>query len=90
MFCWFFIVFCFDVELTGELSGINSSGDYITLVSGDDALEFAGVLCYIKSDEQLDIIRSASVGDTLVIKGKITDVGEVLGYWLDIDSIAKA
>ena len=90
MFCWFFIVFCFDVELTGELSGINSSGDYITLVSGDDALEFAGVLCYIKFDEQLDIIRSASVGDTLVIKGKITDVGEVLGYWLDIDSIAKA
>ncbi|MGN1017977.1 MAG: hypothetical protein ACI4PB_04070 [Oscillospiraceae bacterium] len=53
-------------------------------------MEFAGVLCYIKSDEQLGIIRSASVGDTLVIKGKITDVGEVLGYWLDIDSIAKA
>ncbi len=78
------------VELTGELSVIDSSGDYISLRSGDDPLELVGVQCFVKADEQLDIIRSASVGDTLVVKGKITDVGEVLGYWLDIDSISKA
>lgn len=78
------------VELTGELSVIDSSGDYISLRSGSDPLELVGVQCFIKADEQLDIIRSASVGDTLVVKGKITDVGEVLGYQLNIDSIAKA
>ena len=25
-----------------------------------------------------------SIGDEVVVKGKITDVGEVLGYFLDI------
>ena len=31
-----------------------------------------------------------SIGDTVVVKGKIKKVGEVLGYSLDIDEIVKA
>lgn len=77
------------VELTGKLNAIDSNGKYIDIVSGDDEFEFIGVTCYIKSDEQKAVIMSASTGDTLVVKGKITDVGDVLGYYLNIDEIAK-
>ena len=77
------------VELTGKLNTIDSDGKYIDIVSGDDEFEFIGVTCYIKSDEQKAVIMSASTGDTLVVKGKITDVGDVLGYYLNIDEIAK-
>lgn len=77
------------VELTGKLNAIDSDGKYIDIVSGDDEFEFIGVTCYIKSDEQKAVIMSASTGDTLVVKGKITDVGDVLGYYLNIDEIAK-
>lgn len=77
------------VELTGELKVIDSSGDYISLF-GDDDFDFVGVTCYIKSDEQKSVVMDAEIGDTLVVKGKITDVGEVLGYQLYIDTMAKA
>ena len=32
-------------------------------------------------------MKSLNAGDSLTVKGKVTDVGEVLGYYLDIDSI---
>ena len=38
-------------------------------------------------DEQLDKLKKMSKGDKITVNGKITDVGEVLGYYLDIDSI---
>lgn len=31
----------------------------------------------------------ATIGDTLIVKGKITDVGDVMGYFLNIDEITK-
>lgn len=30
------------------------------------------------------------IGDILIVKGKITDVGEIMGYTLNIDEISKA
>ena len=49
--------------------------------------EIIGVQCYIKNDDQKAQIASMSKGDTITLKGKCTDVGEVLGYSLDIDEI---
>ena len=48
-----------------------------------------GVQCYIKNDDQKTAIMDMSIGDTVIVKGKITDVGEVMGYSLDIDEISK-
>ena len=31
--------------------------------------------------------RYASVGDVIVVKGKISEIGEVLGYTMDIDDL---
>ena len=77
------------VELTGDLSVIDASGKYITIEPSNDDFSFESIMCDIKNDEQKSIISSLSKGDTIVVKGKITSIGEVLGYSLDIDEIAK-
>lgn len=75
------------VELTGELSVIDSDGKYIALHSDDTIFTLADVQCYIKGDEQLDKVKEMEIGDTVTVKGKITDVGEIMGYELKVDSI---
>ncbi len=77
------------VELTGRLNVIDSSGKYISIVPTDDEWAILGVQCYIKSDEQKNAVLNMAIGDTVVIKGKITAVGEVMAYSLDIDEIVQ-
>ena len=78
------------VELTGRLDVIDSNGVYISIVPIEDEFAILGVQCYIKSEDQKSAVMDMSIGDTLVVKGKIKDVGEVMGYSLDIDEMAKA
>lgn len=75
------------LEITGKLSNIDASGKYISLVSAEEDFAFIGVQCYIKGDSQKNQVMNMSEGDTVTLRGKCTDVGEVLGYSLDIDSI---
>ena len=77
------------VELTGRLNVIDSSGKYISITPTDDEFASIGVQCYIKNDDQKNAVMDMSIGDTVIVKGKITDVGEVMGYSLDIDEITK-
>jgi len=74
------------LEITGKLTNIDASGKYIDLMADGD-FEIIGVQCYIKSDDQKSKISSMSKGDTVTLKGKCTDVGEVLGYSFDITEI---
>lgn len=74
------------LEITGKLSNIDAAGKYIDLMADGD-FEIIGVQCYIKNDDQKSKIASMSKGDTVTLKGKCTDVGEVLGYSLDIEEI---
>jgi hypothetical protein len=74
------------LEITGKLTNIDAAGKYIDLMADGD-FEIIGVQCYIKNDDQKAKIASMSKGDTVTLKGKCTDVGEVLGYSLDIDEI---
>lgn len=75
------------VEVTGEISNIDSDGDYISIKEIGVMFTLDNMMCNIKDDAQLDVILTKSVGDTVTIKGKIKSIGEVLGYTLDIDSI---
>lgn len=75
------------IEVTGRLGTIDSSGKYISLYPLNDEFAFIGVQCYLKNDEQKEIVATLKTNDTVTLRGKCTDVGEVLGYSLDIDSI---
>ena len=74
------------LEITGKLTNIDASGEYINLMADGD-FEIIGVQCYIKNDDQKAKVLSLTKGDTVTLKGKCTDVGEVLGYSLDIEEI---
>lgn len=74
------------LEITGKLTNIDASGKYIDLMADGD-FEIIGVQCYIKNDEQKTKVASMTKGETVTLKGKCTDVGEVLGYSLDIEEI---
>lgn len=77
------------VELEGYLSVIDSDGKYVSIGADPENMDYLlqTVQCYIKSDEQLEKIMEMSAGDPIVVCGKITDIGEVLGYSMNIDSI---
>lgn len=75
------------IAVTGVLGTIDSDGSYFGVESTNDNYMFQSVTCYIKDNEQLEKVKTLSKGDSITVKGKVTDVGEVLGYYLDIDSI---
>ena len=75
------------VEITGQLDVIDSDGSYISLSPANDPFAILGVQCYIKSDEQKARVAQMSKDDIITLRGKITSVGEVFGYSLNIDSI---
>lgn len=75
------------IEITGYISNIDSDGSYISINSKTDEYWLDSIMCDIKSDEQLKIVMEKSEGDEVTIKGQITDIGEVMGYSLDIHEI---
>lgn len=77
------------VEITGKISNFDSDGSYITIEpTSADEWNFDTVMCYIKNDTQKRFIMEKSVGDQVTIKGKITSIGEILGYSLNIEEIS--
>lgn len=74
------------VEVTGTLGTIDSSGKYID-ISSDKEFDMTIIQCYIKTDEQKNVIMNMSKGDSITVKGYCKDVGELLGYSIDIDSV---
>ena len=77
------------VEITGRLSVIDSNGSYISLYPQNDQWAITGVQCSIETEEQLGIVKTLQKEQTVTVRGKITGVGEVLGYTLDIDTIVQ-
>lgn len=75
------------IEVTGILSVIDSDGSYIALSPIDDEWSFTTVQCYIQNEEQINQVIEMKEDDIVTLRGKVTDVGEILGYSLDIDSI---
>ena len=48
-----------------------------------------GIHCNIKNSETKEVVKTLKRGQIIVVKGKITRVGDFLGYWLDIVEIHK-
>lgn len=77
------------LEITGRLGTIDADLKYISLLSTTDEWDIMEIHCTIKDNNQKEIIKTLKKDDTIIVKGKITDVGEVLGYSLDIVEITK-
>ena len=75
------------LEITGRLGTIDSNLKYISLLSNTDEWDIMGVHCSLKNDATKDVVKSLTKNQTIIVKGKITEVGEVLGYYLSVDEI---
>ena len=73
--------------VTGKFSNIDAQGSYIDLADPNDEWAFIGVTCFVKSDDVRERIKTLSKDSIITVRGKMKDVGEVFGYYLDIDSI---
>lgn len=73
------------VKFTGTLANIDSDGDYFSVAGRDTFLK--DFFCRIKNKEQLNIIMNKTRGSQITVKGKITDVGEIMGYKIDVDEV---
>lgn len=73
------------LEISGELGNIDSDMSYICVTAGE--LDFTNIQCYLQNEEQENTILNMEAGDDITVKGKCTDVGEVLGYSINIESI---
>lgn len=74
-------------EIHGKLSNIDSSGKYIVLTTFNNDFNLTNIQCYIKNEDQKNKVAELNKDQEIVIKGKVTNVGEVLGYSVDIDEI---
>jgi hypothetical protein len=77
------------VEIDGYLGSIDSGGKYFDLDPSRDSYSFDSISCYVKTDEQKQTLMDLNKGDHIVVRGKITRVGEFLGYSMDVESIEK-
>ncbi len=75
------------VEITGNIGNIDSSGKYISLDGLEEDFDLTSILCYIKNDDQKKVVADTTKGQSVTVKGKVTDVGEIMGYSIDIDEI---
>lgn len=75
------------VEVTGKLGTIDSDLKYFYLMSATEKWDIDGIYCKIKTNEQKEIVKTLKKDQKITIRGKITDVGEFLGYYIDITEI---
>ncbi|MCR5030773.1 MAG: hypothetical protein K5982_04810 [Selenomonadaceae bacterium] len=70
----------------GRVSNIESEGRYIS-ISGSDKYSMMHVQCYPKNDQVKAAMLEVSKGQFITVYGKIKDVGEIMGYSLDLVKI---
>lgn len=77
------------VEIEGYLSVIDSDGKYIGVGAAPNDYTYAlqNVHCSIKNNEQKQQIMGINSGSSITVRGKITSVGEIMGFSMNIDSI---
>ena len=72
--------------VNGDVFNIESNARYIS-IEGSDPYTLIHVQCYPKNDQVKDAMINLSKGQRVTVYGKITDVGEIMGYSLDMDKI---
>lgn len=74
------------VTVSGFVGNIDASGDYFALDPAPDAFILTGIQVQT-SEKFLDQVSSFSEGQAVTVTGTITNVGEVMGYSLEAQSI---
>ena len=80
------------LEITGYLGNMDSEGEYFSLESNSARVFSTDVKCSIPSDKREAItekLANMNKGDKIKVKGKVTDMGEIMGYTVSIIDVVK-
>ena len=72
--------------ITGKVGSIDASGDYFSL-EGTDEFSFTFVQIYINED-QVATVSGYTKGQDVTVTGTVTNVGEIIGYSIDAESLS--
>ena len=78
------------MEVTGTLGSMDSEGEYFSL--DDNSFGILDIHCKIPKNKReiiTDKLINMEKGDMIVVKGKITDMGEIMGYNLTVIDVRK-
>lgn len=76
------------VTVSGFVGNIDASGNYFALDPEPDALIFTGIQAQT-SEEFLDQVANFSAGQAVTVTGTVTDVGELVGYIIEVETIEE-
>ncbi|EGS31042.1 hypothetical protein HMPREF9130_1517 [Peptoniphilus sp. oral taxon 375 str. F0436] len=76
-----------NLEILGKVFNIDSSGEYINIDGTNDEFTITGISCQLQNDAQRDVVAEITKGSNVIVKGKVTAVGEVMGYTVTVDEI---
>ena len=76
------------IEFSGSMDVIDSDLAYIGVMP-TEGFHIVSVRCNLKDDTQKDFVKNATKGDVVTVKGKCTEVGEILGYTVDVKELTK-
>ena len=76
------------VEITGEIRNFDSDGKYISIIPCDAPLLGESTMCYLTDPMHKSFLLEKNKGDVVTIRGKVTSIGEVIGYHIDIAEIS--
>lgn len=82
-----------DVKIVGGILGnIDSDLSYISIDGTNRDFSFLHVRCAIKSKnkELQDAVLKLQKGQAVTVYGRVTDVGDTMGYYLDLDKVEAA
>jgi len=74
------------VEVTGQLSNIDSGGKYFSIAPMDGSFNMTNIMCNITQDQK-SIVSKFTAKQKVTVVGTMTDVGEVFGYTIKVESI---
>lgn len=74
------------LEVTGYVSNIDAQGKYFSVDGGPDTFTFTNVQAFITPEQQTQV-ADFDKGEQVTFIGEVTDVGEIMGYSIDVESI---
>lgn len=75
------------IEVVGRVGSIDSDLDFISILSPTDSWDIVGVHCSLVNDDVKEKVKTLKVDQTVIVRGTITEVGEILGYFMDAEDI---
>ena len=77
------------VKVTGRIKNIDNNGNSFDLYPTDNKWSIYDVYCSVDLENVKNKLINYSSGDIVTVRGKITSVGEILGYNMDVYGISR-